>query len=379
MKKNKKNIINKTLVYSNNKNVKIIYHLADIHIRLDFRRYNEYIEVFNRLYDKIKNEKEEYIIVVCGDILHSKNELSPEVVQLTMNFFKNLGNLSDVFVIMGNHDINLANKKKLDSLTPLLSEILCKNKIHYLKHTGIYKYKNITFGVTSILDNNLIKANSIKHNNIKIALYHGSVHGAITDVGYRMNDSEFTVEDFNGYDYVLLGDIHKYQYLDENKRVCYCSSLIQQSHGENIDYHGCVRWDLENKKSNFINIKNEYGFVTMNIENGNTKDIENKNIPNKPRIRLLLKDTNKAQYIKICDKLRSIYDIQEITSSFVTNKSTINLINETNFEKDIKININNAKYQNELIEDYINKKLDINKKNIDKILKFNKKMNKEVH
>ena len=377
--KKKKEINKTTLEYSNNKKVKVIYHLADIHIRLDFRRYNEYTEVFNKLYKRIIDEKDECIVVICGDILHSKNELSPEVVQLTINFFKNLGNITDLFIIMGNHDVNLANKKKLDSLTPLVSEIVCNNKIHYLKSTGIYKYKNITFGVTSILDNFLIKANEIKDNNIKIALYHGSVHGAMTDVGYRMNDSEFTVDDFKGYDYVLLGDIHKYQYLDDNKRICYSSSLIQQSHGEKIDYHGCVRWDLENKESKFINIKNDYGFITLNINNGkmdNLKDI--KNMPVKPRIRLLLKNTNKPQYIKICEKLRLKYDVQEITSSFVTNKTNIDLVNETNFNENININVNNIKYQNKLIKEYIKKNTDMKKKHIDKILKLNKKLNKEI-
>ena len=44
----------------------------------------------------------------------------------------------DVFIIMGNHDVNLSNKNKLDSLTPLLSEINCKNNVHYLK-----KYWNL--------------------------------------------------------------------------------------------------------------------------------------------------------------------------------------------------------------------------------------------
>ena len=375
----KKEIKKKNLEYSNNKSVKVIYHLADIHIRLDFRRYNEYTEVFNRLYKKIREEEQEFIVVICGDILHSKNELSPEVVQLTINFFKSLGNITDLFIIMGNHDVNLANKKKLDSLTPLVSEIVCNNNIHYLKSTGIYKYKNITFGVTSILDNILIKANEIKDNNIKIALYHGSVHGAMTDVGYRMNDSEFTIEDFNGYDYVLLGDIHKYQYLDNNKRICYASSLIQQSHGERIDYHGCVRWDLENKKSEFINIKNDYGFITLNINNGKIEDLNNiENMPIKPRIRLLLKNTNKSQYIKICDRLRLKYDVQEITSSFVTNKNNIDLVNETNFNENININENNIKYKNKLIKEYIKRNVDMTKKNIDKILKLNKKLNKEI-
>ena len=240
----KKEIKIRNLLYNNNEPVKYIFHLADIHIRLDIRRHKEYNLVFERLYEYLKKQKNG-IVVVCGDILHSKNELSPEVVQMTINFFKNLGNIMDVFIIMGNHDVNLSNKNKLDSLTPLLSEINCKNNVHYLKNTGIYNYKNITFSVISILDNQFIKAYDVKTNNLKVALFHGAVHGAETDVGHRMNDTEYVVKDFDGYDYVLLGDIHKFQYLDENKRICYSSSLIQQSYGEKMDYHGLVKWNLK--------------------------------------------------------------------------------------------------------------------------------------
>ena len=368
-----KNIPIKQLKYNNTNDVKRIYHLADIHIRLDLRRHNEYKIVFNRLYEYLKNEKDG-IIVVCGDILHSKNELSPEVVQMTINFFKNLGNIMDVFIIMGNHDVNLSNKNKLDSLTPLLSEINCKNNVHYLKDTGIYIYKNISFSVISIIDNRFIKASEVKNNKVKIALFHGAVHGAETDVGHRMNDTEYVVNDFDGYDYVLLGDIHKFQYLDEKKRICYSSSLIQQSYGEKIDYHGLVKWNLKKGTSKFVNIKNDYGFLTFKVYNGEIVELP-KNIPLKPRIRLLLENTNRYQYLKICEELKKKYDIQEITSSFITNDKKGGEIREN---ENLKINIDSIKYQNRLMKEYINKNFDIEKKKIKKILRLNKEINKEI-
>ena len=60
------------------------------------------------------------------------------------------------------------------------------------------------------------------------------VHGAKTDVGYRMNNEQLLAEDFDGYDYVMLGDIHKFQYMNEEKTIAYAGSLIQQSYGENL-------------------------------------------------------------------------------------------------------------------------------------------------
>ena len=376
MKKN--NFIKKNLNYSNNNKINKIFHLADIHIRLDTRRQDEYKNVFNKLYEYLKkNNNKKCITVVCGDILHSKNELSPEVVQMTINFFKNLGNIMDTFVIMGNHDVNLANKKKLDSLTPLISEINSENKIHYLKNSGIYNYKNLTFGVTSILDNKLVKASDIKSNNTKIALYHGAVHGATTDVGFRMNDTEFTINNFDGYDYVLLGDIHKFQYLDERKRICYASSLIQQSHGETIDFHGLVEWDLNKQTSKFVNIKNDYGYITLKVNNGKL-NLE-KNIPLKPRIKLLLENTNRVQYLKLCDDLRSKFDIQEITASFITNeKNDYKITTNDSDSESLKINIKDSKYQNKLIKKYIKKKFDFSKKQISKIVKLNTEFNKNI-
>jgi DNA repair protein SbcC/Rad50 len=369
----KKEIKIKNLLYNNNEPVKYIFQLADIHIRLDIRRHKEYNLVFERLYEYLKKQKKG-IVVVCGDILHSKNELSPEVVQMTINFFKNLGNIMDVFIIMGNHDVNLSNKNKLDSLTPLLAEINSKNNIHYLKDTGIYNYKNITFSVVSILDNQFIKASDVETSNLKIALFHGAVHGAETDVGHRMNDTEYVVKDFDGYDYVLLGDIHKFQYLDENKRICYSSSLIQQSYGEKMDYHGLVKWNLKKEKSCFINIKNDYGFLTIKVKNGKLSEIPD-NMPLKPRIRLLLENTNRYQYVKLCDELKSKYDIQEITSSFITNKKEGDNIKE---DTNIKIKIDNVKYQNSLMKKYINKNFNMNKKKRKKILKLNKEINSIV-
>src|SRR5438445_741496 len=86
--------------------VKHIYHMADIHIRLNAKRHQEYREVFERVYDLLKKEPNESIVVICGDIFHSKTELSPECIDMAIDFFKNLSNIMDTFIIMGNHDGN---------------------------------------------------------------------------------------------------------------------------------------------------------------------------------------------------------------------------------------------------------------------------------
>ena len=51
-------------------------HLADTHIR-NLKYHKEYRVVFERLYEKLKQEKPDYIIH-CGDIAHTKTQISPE-------------------------------------------------------------------------------------------------------------------------------------------------------------------------------------------------------------------------------------------------------------------------------------------------------------
>ncbi len=67
--------------------------------------------------------------------------------------------------------------------------------------------------------------------------------------------------DFDGYDRVLLGDIHKFQYMNHQKTIAYAGSLIQQSFGETIENHGFLKWDLENNQSRHIEVPNDYGYL----------------------------------------------------------------------------------------------------------------------
>ena len=58
--------------------------MADIHIRL-MERHEEYLYVFNRTYNFLRDEVKKGIIgiiVICGDIFHNKNQLTPECVDV---------------------------------------------------------------------------------------------------------------------------------------------------------------------------------------------------------------------------------------------------------------------------------------------------------
>ena len=128
-----------------------IFHLSDIHIRL-FKRHDEYRECFQTVYNQLRQEDTtDSVIVVAGDVLHAKTDMSPEMVVLATEFLKNLADIAPTFIIAGNHDLNLSNMNRLDSLTPLVNSINHPN-LWYLKHSGIYTVADTDFAVYSILD-----------------------------------------------------------------------------------------------------------------------------------------------------------------------------------------------------------------------------------
>jgi DNA repair exonuclease SbcCD nuclease subunit len=161
--------------------LKKIVHLADIHIRL-FKRHDEYNECFQTLYNQLRQEDlTDSVIVVAGDIVHAKTDMSPEMVVMATQFLKTLADMAPTIIIAGNHDLNLSNMNRLDSLTPIVDSINHKD-LHYFKHSDVYTIADTDFAVYSILDDKE-KWPSHKdcHSRRKVALYHGPVHGATTD------------------------------------------------------------------------------------------------------------------------------------------------------------------------------------------------------
>lgn len=298
-----------------------VYHISDVHIRL-FKRHDEYKLVFNNLFSKLrsattlKDSSKTSIAVVVGDILHSKTELTPECIQITKWFFTELGNILPTFVICGNHDTNLSNRNRLDSLTPILDSV---QGVYYLNKSMHYRYGNVILGVTTVYDKNILPPIKKEETDCQIALFHGTVHGSMTDVGYRLTSKKFLTEHFKGYDLVMLGDIHKHQYLDDDKTIAYCSSLIQQNYGETLDSHGIIEWDLETKKPHFIEIENTYGYYTVPISDGEIK-FDTTILREKPRIRFEIENTDPIKAKQLIGELCGKVNVQEALSYRVAKK-----------------------------------------------------------
>ncbi len=353
--------------------VEKIYHLADLHIR-NLKRHKEYREVFQKFLNNVdKDNIENSVIYLAGDIAHAKTEMSPELIREISWFLTECANRKHTFLITGNHDCNLNNNYRLDVLTPIV-ENLENDRIHYLKDTGMYPFHNITFVVYSILDNkeNWPKAEVVEGENT-ICLFHGPVNLAQTDIGYTVSSNSFTTDMFEGFDMVMLGDIHKRQTLGSST-IAYAGSMIQQNHGESLEKHGYLLWDVESRTFEEVDLPNDYGFYTLDVNNGVVPTVTN--MPKKPRLRVRVSNTDPSQIKKALTKIKKQYKVQEFT---VTRMDTLSKQKTGNFDDKLAIgNVRDVEFQNELIKDYLERQYLADDDTIDKIKQINRQINTKL-
>lgn len=295
--------------------VKYIYHLADIHIRV-MDRHQEYREVFENLYKAI--DEKESIVVICGDLFNNKDRFTSETIVLFNEFVERLSKITYTFVIVGNHDC-FYHSDRLDSLSGIVS-IAKHPRLFLLKESGVYTFKNVQFGVSSITDSNtIISADKLSGNFTKIALYHGCV-GKV-ELGQENNTiTGIDTELFDGYDYTLLGDIHKRQYITNT--MAYPGSLIQQNHGEELS-HGMLLWDISKGTSQYIPIHNDYSFIT--IKPDVSLNLELVKFTKYSRIRLLIDDVHEENVEEISKQLEKYTEVLSIKKVLKSSKLTTEL------------------------------------------------------
>jgi len=323
-----------------------IFHISDVHIRT-LKRHTEYRSVFENMFLTIAQEATDTsICVVTGDIVHSKLDMSPELVTMLTEFFN--GFMIPTIVILGNHDMNLNNMHRVDALSPILNVLQNKN-IHFIKENGVFECGGVLFNhmAVDVPPAQYVLAKDIPSEKYKIALHHGAVHSAKTDIGYEISNDHVTTELFEGHDITLLGDIHKpAQFLNEEQTIAYPGSLIQQNHGEALD-HGILVWDLPDRSAKFIEIHNDYGYVTFELDGTSIVNAP-KRMPNRPRVRIKFKDTSAADMKKFIASLRKKYSVEDISIQRVTDMST-----NTSTSNITIGNVRDVEYQNTLITEYI--------------------------
>jgi DNA repair exonuclease SbcCD ATPase subunit len=300
-------------IWEEDAEIEIIYHIGDIHVMKNNHRDVEYQEVFEKLYQKIKNDIydcKKALIVCTGDVFN--DGLSPSSIILVKNFFSKLSELCEIVIFRGNHDqTSRSNQESIDFLFPVLYKLETKNKIYIFGKTGAYLYGNIVFGYTDVYENQVYKIednNKKIKNKIKIGLWHGTMNGSKIDNNNEL-EGKFSKSDFEGYDYVLLGDIHKWQYLNKEKTIAYCGSTLQLNFGENIENHGYLRWDLKNKKSEHIHIKNNYGFLTVRIKDNVASKYDKLIVPKNINLRIIYENSDNAFVDEIYNEISKSHNI----------------------------------------------------------------------
>jgi len=331
--------------------LKKIYHIADVHIR-NVKRHKEYRQVFEKMFEEIRNRgTEDSIIYLAGDIAHAKLEMSPELVREISWLFTECAKLAPTILITGNHDCNMNNLDRIDVLTPIVEALNLEN-FHYLRDTQVWNYDDTAFAVYSIFDNkdNWPKAEDIDAKT-KIALFHGPVDNSITDVGYVVSSRHFTTDIFDGYDLALLGDIHKRQEMISPKgcKVVYAGSLVQQNFGETLEKHGFLVWDMESLTYESVDIQNDYGYYTLDIDSGLVPVVND--MPKHARLRVRLSNTDTADTKKVLTEIKMRYGIEDFTlirTDSLSKVKTGNRQGKLEFE-----DITDVNHQNSLIQDYI--------------------------
>jgi DNA repair exonuclease SbcCD nuclease subunit len=203
-------------------------------------------------------------IVFTGDLVHSKNQLTPELIEFVVWVLTECSKIAKTVVIIGNHDFLENNTLRLDALTPIIDS-LNNEMILYYKNRGVYEDQNINWCVYSLMDHNIPPEIPIGDNK-NIGLFHGPVQGLYTDIGYKFEEG-FDTDKFKGCDLVLCGDIHKRQIFDipGGKKAYMVGSTIQQNFGETIRKHGYGIYQVDKDEYTFVDLLNPKPFLSFYI------------------------------------------------------------------------------------------------------------------
>tara|TARA_A100001515_G_scaffold136362_1_gene128051 strand:- start:6050 stop:9193 length:3144 start_codon:yes stop_codon:yes gene_type:complete len=241
-----------------------IAHIADVHFR-PLSRHDEQRLIFEYFFEKAKELKVD-LIYVGGDIYHTKTQgITPEVIDHMAWWFTELSKVAPTHVILGNHDGNMVNLDRQDAISPIV-KALDNKRLFLYKQSGTYPtgIPGYNWSVFSCFDEEGWKDVKPVEGEINIATFHGCVVGSKTDQNWEL-EGDVPLSFFDPYDFTMLGDIHKQQFLTPDKRVAYSGSTSQGNYGEDID-KGFLVWDIRSRDDfdvNFHPLPNPHPFVTV--------------------------------------------------------------------------------------------------------------------
>jgi len=291
-----------------------IAHFADVHFR-GLARHNEYREAFLDAFRTLRQTNPD-LIYIGGDIVHSKTQgITPELIDILSWWFNSLAEIAPVYVLLGNHDGLIMNKSRQDAVTPIIAA-LNNPRIKLMKASGVYETEDdqIVFNTFSLFDREGWKDVKPVSGKINIALFHGAVKGALSDTDFEL-DGEINLNFFEKYDYTLLGDIHKRQFLNSKRTIAYCGSTIQQNYAEEL-VKGYLLWDIRSRSDfdvKFQSVKNVNPFVTVEWTGSKSDKSQLKAVSKGSRVRVDVKSRDTNGLKEFCDVITKEIEPFEIT------------------------------------------------------------------
>ena len=298
-----------------------IFHLSDLHIRNGdntYSRYSEYNFVFNYTINSLKNNIlklnlsfDDFIIVITGDIFHNKNVIGNYGLVVYRKFIQALSLIGRTYIISGNHDYDQSDINKPSLVYSSTFDI---PNVFVLNESTSFTIDEIGISFVSIdktLDNyrnsgrlqDLPKFPSIEGDvKYKIALFHGSFSSS------KLYNGKTVDETFNPYPLEWVQDFDYVLLGDIHKR-----QVFQYKNKTICGYAGSLI------QQNFGEDIVSHGYLIWDLYN---KDIKKINVYNE-RGFINIKEDNNIILIRV-----------------------------------------NGKYEL-LLEDYINKHIEIFPKNID--------------
>lgn len=265
--------------------IKKIIHVSDIHIK-NYQRLEEISEVLDNFIKQCAEiaadyERDEVRIVIAGDLLHSKNTITPNLVIYASTFLRQLASIARVILISGNHDTIVSNSDKIDAITSIVDSTMIDDVMFMDEmcgyESGIIVDENITWALYSIYDGfskpDITKARMENPENTVVGLFHGDIVGSTLPNGMVMEEG-LDRDVFSECDCVLAGHIHKRQEIKcGDCTLVYSGSIYQNNYGETVTQHGFCLWDIPSLEHHMVDVPNDYGLYEFKISS--LSDIEN--------------------------------------------------------------------------------------------------------
>ena len=200
--------------------IKKIIGIADVHIPNNSKGLDDLKGVAETFYSQVRKivkeagGPENVRIVVGGDLFDMKLDITNEGLLAGHEFLQALDKICPTIVIAGNHDLNLQNLSKIDSITPIF-EMSTFKQTRYLDmelgyKSGFVKDDNVVWCLYSTFssfekpefmpDKETNPDKSVKY----IGLIHGEINGATTN-NNMVSENALSVSLFDGTDFVLAG------------------------------------------------------------------------------------------------------------------------------------------------------------------------------